>query len=131
MPRHNLLPGIQDALGESPGLEKREAEQHGIAHHCPDGCNNVVGERDGLDPHGLDPDTDHDQESLEAEGRKGSQVILADLALLPVPEGRKGDRRQADHEIDLDHSSVDNDEDQDRQDQGTQLHHEGLQKQPQ
>ena len=38
----------EDALGESPGLEKREAEQHGIAHHCPDGCDNVVGERDGL-----------------------------------------------------------------------------------
>lgn len=119
----------EDALGESPGLEKCEAEQHGIAHHCPDGCDNVVGERDGLDQHGVDPDTDHDQESLEAEGREGPQVILADLALLSVPEGREGDRCQADHEIDLDHSSVNNDEDQDRQDQGTQLHHEVLQEQ--
>ena len=93
------------------------------------GCDNVVGERDGLDQYGVDPDTDHDQESLEAEGCEGSQVILSDLALLPVPEGREGDRCQADHEIDLDHSPVDNDEDQDRQDQGTQLHHEGLQEQ--
>ena len=80
----------EDALGESPGLEKRKAEQHGIAHHCPDECDNVIRERDGLDQHGVDPDADHDQESLEAEGCEGSQVILTDLALLPVPEGREG-----------------------------------------
>ena len=52
------------------------------------------------------------------------------MALLPVPEGRERDRRQARHEIDLHHPPVDDDEDHDGEDHGADLDDEGLHEDP-
>ncbi len=71
----------------------------------------MLRDRDVLDQHRINPHTDHDQKSLEPQGDQGAQVVLPDLALLPVRKCRKRDWREACHQIDLDHPPVDDDED--------------------
>ena len=119
----------EHAFGQASGLKEREAQKDCVSHNAPDTSDDVIRKGDCLDQHRIDGDADHDQEALEAEGKQGPQIVLADLALFAVPEGRKGDRCQAHHEIDLDHTSVHDDKDKDREDHGTELHHEGLQEQ--
>ena len=129
MPRHNLLPGIHNRFRQASGLEQREAQQHRVSHDAPDASDNVIRECDRLDQHRIDSDTDHDQESLEAKGHQGSQIVLTDMALLPVPEGGERDRCQARHEVDLHHTAIDDHEDRNGQDRGTYLDDKGLQEQ--
>ena len=116
MPRHNLLPGIHNRFRQASGLEEREAQQDRVSHDAPDASDDVIRECDRLHQHRIDGDTDHDQESLEAKGHQGSQIILADMALLPVSEGGERDRCQARHEIDLHHTAIDDHEDRNGQD---------------
>ena len=52
------------------------------------------------------------------------------MALLVVAESRHGDGRKAHHAVDLDHTSVDDDEDHNAQDPHGDADEEGLQKQP-
>ena len=53
------------------------------------------------------------------------------MALLPVAEGGKRDRREARHQVDLHHSAVDDHENDDRQDGRAYLHDKALQEESQ
>ena len=46
--RRYPLVGGQYALCDAAGLEQREHQQDGVAHHAPDAPDDVVGESDGL-----------------------------------------------------------------------------------
>ena len=85
---------VEDAAGESAGLEPGEAEQDGVSHDAPNGCDRVGCKGDALNQNSVDAHTDHDEEALETQGKEAAQVVLADLALLLAAEGRKRDRGQ-------------------------------------
>ena len=123
--------GTHNGLRQASGLEEREAQKDRVSHDAPNASDDVIRKGDRLDQHRIDGDADHDQESLEAEGHQGSQIVLADMALLSIPEGGERDRCQARHQVDLHHTAIDDHEDRNGQDRGTDLHNEGLQEQPQ
>ena len=75
------------------------------------GCNDHV-----VDENGIDADADHDEEALECQCEKALEVIRSDAAPLVVTHCSNRDRRNADGLVNLDHSSVQDDCDQDRHD---------------
>ena len=121
--------GTHNGFRQASGLEEREAQKDRVSHDTPDASDDVIRKGDCLDQHRVDGDTDHDQESLEAKGHQGSQIVLPDMALFPVSKGGERDRCQARHEVDLHHTAIDDHEDRNGQDRGTDLDDEGLQEQ--
>ena len=79
-----------------------------------------------LNENGIDANTDKDEKSLEADGEQGTQIVLSDLRLLPVAKGGERDGGKADHEVDLNHASIDNDKDQNAKHPHGGLNDEGL-----
>ena len=115
---------------QGPGLKEREAKQHRIPEHVPERPHDVTGKSGLLDQHSVDGNADHDEKSLESQGKQRSEIVLSDHALLVAAEGRKGDRCHTDHEINLNHPPVYNDENEDRNDIEQELHDEALQEDP-
>ena len=66
---------VEDALGKGTGFEQREAEQHCISHASPDRIADVAADGDVLHQHGIDGDTDDDEERLKAECKQTAQII--------------------------------------------------------
>ena len=115
---------------EAAGLEKREAQEDRVAHAAPNSAGNIVAaQRNALHQYCVDPHTDHNEKRLEAQGQQGAEIILPHHALLPISEGGKRNWGQAGHQVDFDHSAVDDYEDQNTQDFGGQLNHHTLQEQ--
>ena len=112
------------------GLEQAETEQDGVAHNAPNGVDGIPGNRHALDQHGINGNTNQDQEALKTQCKQAFQVVLPHVALLVVAEGRHGDGRKAHHAVNFNHSSVDDDENHDGQDAHGNADEEGLQKQP-
>ena len=83
--------GTKDAPGNRPCLEQAEAEQHGIAHAAPYRADGVAARGDALYQYRIDGNTDKDQQSLEAHGEQGLQIVLPGVAQLPVGERGNGD----------------------------------------
>lgn len=108
----------------------RKREKKGVVQII-NGCDDVLGESDRLDEDCVNAHTDDNEEALEAESEQGSEIVLSDLALFSVAEGGKRDRCKAGHQVNLHHPSVDDDEDQHRQNRHCDLHNEGLQEQTQ
>ena len=52
--------GVQHTPGKAPGLEQGEYQQDRVPHNAPEGRDDIRSERDGLDQHRVDADTDHD-----------------------------------------------------------------------
>ena len=86
------LVGGEHGLGDAPGLEQAEAQQHRIAHTAPYRPGNVGGEGDALHQDGVDARHHHYQERLEAQGEQGFQVALPHAPPLAVADGGEGDR---------------------------------------
>ena len=63
------LMSAHDRFGQASGLEKREAQKHGVAHDAPDTSNDVIRKGDCLDKHRIDANADHNQEALEAQSK--------------------------------------------------------------
>ena len=95
---HLFLMCVEHAAGDCPGFKQGKHQKNRIAHGSPDGRNDIVGKRYRLDQYRIDSHTDHDEESLKSQRQKGAQIILADLALLPVAKGGKWNRRKAGQE---------------------------------
>ena len=117
---------------KAAGLEQCVAQQDRIAHAAPDGCGYVVaGCGDALHQHRIDAHTDHNEESLEAQGQQGAKVVLPRGAPFPVDHCGKGDGPDRGHQIHLNHSAVDHQEDADGKYLRTQPHEHTLKPQPQ
>lgn len=106
------------ASGKASRFEQGKTQQYRVPHHAPDGGDDVVAEGYCLHQYRIDADTDHDEESLEPEGKERPEIVLPDLALLPVAEGCERDWRKAGHQIDFHHTPIDDYEDHYRQDHG-------------
>ena len=117
---------IEYRLTEGAGLEQRETQEHCIADACPDSGRNIVCHGYALNKCGVDGYTDHNQECLESESKQTAQIVLADLAPFVVYHGCHRDRRQRGNHIDLDHPTIDNDENTDRENPGNNTHQHGL-----
>ena len=119
--------GTQQSFGDRAGLEQREAEQHGIPHDAPDRVDGIPGNRYRLYQHGVNRHTDEDEKALKTQRKQAFQVVLPHVRLLVVAESRHGDGRKAHHAIDLNHSSVHDDKNDDAQDPHSDADEETLQ----
>ena len=125
-----VLVCAHDGTRQRPRLKQGEAQKYRVSHDAPDAHHDIVCERNALDHNSVYADADHDEETLETECKERPEIVLPDVALLPVPEGGKRDRRQARHEIDLHHASVNDDKDHNGEDHGADLDNEGLHEYP-
>ena len=118
---------MKNASRKRPGLKQRKAKQHRISEHVPERRHDVTGKCNRLDQDSVDGDTNHDEKSLESQGKQGPEIILSDHALFVAPEGCKRNRRHADHEIDFNHPPVHDDKDDDGQEIEQELYNQALQ----
>ena len=122
--------GTQQSFGDRAGLEQREAEQHGIPHDAPDRVDGIPGYCNILEQNSVDRHADQDQETLKSQREQRTKIVLSNMGLLMVAPCCHGHRSQTDHHVDLNHSSVDDDENHDGQDAHGDTDEEGLQEQP-
>lgn len=81
----------EHAAGDGASLEQAEAEQHGIAHAPPYRADGVAACGDALYQHRIDGNADENEQALKAHGEQGLQIVLPDIAKLPVRERGNGD----------------------------------------
>ena len=112
------------------GLEQAETEQNSVAHNAPNGVDGIPGNRYALDQHRINCYADEDEKALKTQRKQAFQIVLPHVALLVVAESRHGDGCKAHHAIDLNHSSVDDDENYDAQYPHGDADEETLQEQP-
>ena len=120
----------QHTFRDRAGLEQAEAEQNGVAHNAPNGVDGIPGNRYRLYQHRINRHADEDEKTLKTQRKQAFQVVLPHVALLVVAEGCHGDGRKTHHAIDLNHSSVDDDENHDGQDAHGDADEETLQEKP-
>lgn len=120
---------VEQALGKRTGLKKCEAQKHRIAHTAPDGRGDIRIHDHVLYKHGVDGNTDDNEEALKAEGKQASEVVLSHLTPFPVHCRRHGDRGDGGHKIDFYHAPVHDDEDADVQRVHGESYNGGLQPQ--
>ena len=120
----------EDGFCHGAGLEQAETEQNGIAYNAPNGVDGIPGNRYALDQHRINRHANEDEKALKTQCKQAFQVVLPHVALLVVAEGRHGDGRKAHHAVDLDHTPVHDDKNNDAQDPHGDADEEGLQKQP-
>jgi len=92
------LVGTEHALSQSTCLKQREAQKNRVAHDSPNGTNDVAAERNRLNQHRIDADTDDDKEPLESNGKQRTQIVLTDIALFSVTKSGERNRRKAYHQ---------------------------------
>ena len=119
----------EDGFCHGAGLEQAETEQDGVAHNAPNGVNGIPGNRHALNQHGVNCHADEDEKALKAQCEQAFQVVLPHVRLLVVAPCCHGDGCKAHHAIDLDHSSVHDDENNDAQDPHGDADEETLQEQ--
>ena len=107
---------VEQRLREAAGFEQREAQDNCVCSHREQSRVNVGRDDHVVDENGIDADADHDEEALECQGEKALEVIRSDAAPLAVAHRSNRDRRNADSAVNLDHSSVQDDCDQDGHD---------------
>ena len=105
----------EDGFRHGAGLEQAETEQNGVAHNAPDRVDGIPGYGDILKQNSVDRHADQNQEALKSQRKQRAKIILSHMALLMVAPCCHGHRGKADHHVDLNHSSVDDDENHDAQ----------------
>ena len=70
-------------------------------------CDNHV-----VDQHRIDADAHHNEEALKRQSEQPLEVICSDTAPFAVAHGGDRDRRNADRAVNLNHSAVENDRDE-------------------
>ena len=69
-----------------------------------------------VDEYGIDAHAHHDEESLKCQREQSLEVVRADAAPFTVAHRSNGDRRNADGTVNLDHTTIENDRDEDGHD---------------
>ena len=101
-----ILPHEQ--IRKAAGFEQAEAEQHGIAHAGPDGGTDVAGHGNILHQHRVNCHAYHNEKRLEAQGKKGTQIVLPHLSPFPVDHGCHWNGCYGGDEEHFNHSSIGN-----------------------
>jgi len=120
----------QNAPGDGTSLEQRKAQQHRVPHDAPDRVDGIPGYGNILKQNSVDRHADQNQEALKSQRKQRTKIVLSHMGMLVVAPCCHGHRGKADHHVDLNHSSVDDDENHDGQDAHSDADEEGLQEQP-
>ena len=120
----------EDGFRHGAGFEQAETEQNSVAHNAPNGVDGIPGNRYALDQHRINCYADEDEKALKTQRKQAFQIVLPHVALLVVAESRHGDGCKAHHAIDLNHSSVHDDKNDDAQYPHGDADEETLQEQP-
>ena len=120
----------EDRFRHGAGFEQAETKQDGVAHDAPNGVDGIPGNRHALDQHRINCYADEDEKALKTQCKQAFQVVLPHVRLLVVAPCCHGDGRKAHHAIDLNHTPIDDDKNNDAQDPHGDADEEGLQKQP-
>ena len=123
--------GGEHGLGDAPGLEQAETQQHRIAHTPPYRPGNIPVKGDILYQDSIDTRYHHDKKRLEAQGKEGFQIALPHAPPLAVPNGGKGDRPQRGHKVYFNQPAIDHKHDADGENIHRQPHEKGLEPQAQ
>lgn len=100
---------IEYALCQAPGSEQRKAQDDCVRRHGKERRVDVVRDDHVVYKHGVDADAHHNEKALECQGKQAPEIVCADAAPFPVRHRRKGDGRDADGQVDLDHPAVEDD----------------------
>ena len=84
--------GIQHTFTERTCLEQAEAKDNGICRHRPERRVQVSRHRNAGNKHRVNAYADHDKKSLECQGAKPFDIVVADTAPFPVAQSGKGNR---------------------------------------
>ena len=110
------LMSIEDGLGECSGLKQREAQDDRVRCNGEQRRVNVCCDNHVVDEYGIDAHAHHDEESLKRQREKPLEVVRADAAPFAVAHCSNGDRRNADGTVNLNHTTIENDRDEDGHD---------------
>ncbi len=91
--RLELLMCVEDGFCEASGFEKRETQQHRVAHARPDRFADVRAHADAFYKNGVNRYADDDEKALKAERKQGTKIVLPHAARLPVEHRCHRDRR--------------------------------------
>ena len=119
----------QNASGDGTSLEQRKAQQHRVPHDAPDRVDGIPGYGNILEQNSVDRHADQNQETLKSQREQRTKIVLSNMGLFVVAPCCHGHRGKADHHIDFNHSSVDDDKNHDGQDAHGDTDEEGLQEQ--
>ncbi len=103
----------EDGFCHGAGLEQGEAQQNRVAHASPDGLADVCVNGDTLNKGSVNCHTDDNEKCLERQREQGAQVILTHAAALLAEHRCHRDGCNRGHEVNLDHTTVGDDEDAD------------------
>ena len=95
------------------GFEQTETEQDGVADNAPDRIDGIAGNRHILNQHGIDGHADEDEKALKSQRKQAFQIVLSHVALFMVAPCCHRDGCKAHHAVNLDHSAIDNDKNDD------------------
>ena len=120
----------KNCFRKASGLEKRKAQQHRVAHACPDCFADIRIHSDSPYQNGVNRHADDDEKALKSQREQGAQIILPHAARFPVQHRRHRDRRDGSGQIDLNHPSVHDDENADCERPHGKAHENALEPQP-
>ena len=100
--------GSENAFCQTSRFKQCKGQEYHVPHTAPHRSNNIVTDREIMNRHSINPYTDKNQKSLKSQCQLGFEIILSDLTLFPVGKRRERNRSQRSHQINFDHSSVDN-----------------------
>ena len=103
----------KDGFRQAPGLEQHEAQKNRVPHASPDGVHHIAVRGDTLHQHGVNRHAHHNEHPLETDSEQGLEIVVAHVADLSVHAGGKGNGGKARHQVNLNHTPVDDDENHD------------------
>ena len=120
----------EDAARHAGRLEKRETQQHRIAHARPDGLAHVLVKGYVLDKDSINCDADYDQKRLERECQEAAQIILPHAAPFAAHHRRHGDGGDRGREVNFQHTPINDDENADGNSPCSDADEQALEPQP-
>jgi len=121
-----LLVCIEYRLADRTGLKECKAQNDRICGYREQSAVNIVRDCHGINEDTVDAHDNHDEEALETKCKKSSCIVVSDLSPLSVRESSEGDRSDRCIKIDLDHTTVHDDRDENGDDLHTHRYDHGL-----
>lgn len=75
---------VENGLCKASSLKKSEAQQHRVAHACPDCFADVRAHADTFYKNGVNCHADDDEKALKPQREQGAQIVLAHAARFPI-----------------------------------------------
>ena len=100
---------MEDGFCEAARLEQREAQNDCVRRNREESRVNICGNDHVVDQHSIDADANHDEEALESQSEQALEVVRSNAAPFAVAHRCDGNWCNADGAINLNHSAVEDD----------------------